>query len=70
MSVCKNKQKIFVLLVNTEHNSNLFHMKFSDEEFLRPVFGENIFALNCSVELSLLLAYSFNIFWGKKSLRH
>ena len=30
MFVCKNNQKTFVVYVNTEHNSNLFHMRFSD----------------------------------------
>lgn len=70
MSVCKNKQKTFVVHINIEHNSNLFHMRFSDEEFLHSVIGENIFALNCNVELSLLLAYLFNVFWGEKSLYH
>lgn len=69
MSVCKNNLKI-VVYVNTEYNSNLFHMRFSDEEFLCPVIGQNIFALNCNVELSLLLAYLFNVFCGKKSLCH
>lgn len=70
MYVCKNKQKTFVVHVNIEHNSDLFHMRFSDEEFLRSVIGENIFALNYNVELSLLLAYLFNVFWGEKSLCH
>lgn len=64
MSVFKNKQKTFVVHVNIEHNSNLFHMRFSAEEFLCLVIGENIFALNCNVELSLLLAYLVNEFWG------
>lgn len=30
MFVCKNNQKTFVVYVNTEHNSNLFHMRVSD----------------------------------------